>query len=241
MTNAHLLLQRALAVLRLARPRAVALLSSRTLQPTAMVSPAALIMRRPSRRMVTELTSLLAISPVVLGLSALVALPWPEKITTPAPRPSAYGALASLASSSGSTAPARLGTAAKFTDRAPATELRRAPDSQQAAAPAPVIGKIVGEPGRAVIAEDGDLIIDGERVRLDGIVMPEADAACRRLDGAEVRCLERVVARMSILVQHGPLTCRTKLDATGGRIGKCVAGKIDMAQDLVRAQLARSF
>ena len=237
--KAHLFLQRFQANLQHVQWRALGLSASRMPQPTAPVAAAPMILRRPSRRIVAELTSLLGISPVVLGLSALVALPWPEQTTRPAPRPSVYGALASLASSSGARAPARLGTASKISDRAPAAAAQRAPDPEPDRNSAPAVDRFAREAGHAAIADGGHLIIDGEQVRLDGIEMPDASATCRRLDGVEVRCIDRAVARLSIIAQQGELICRTKIDAAGGRTARCLVGKIDLAQDLVRAQLAR--
>lgn len=237
--KAHLSFRRFRAVRCLARRRVSGLSASRMPQPTAPVAAAPMILRRPSRRIVAELTSLLVFSPVVLGLSALVALPWPEQTTRPASRPSAYGALASLASSSGARAPARLEAASKISDRAPAEAARRAPDPEPDRNSAPAVDRLAREAGHAAIADDGHLIIDGERVRLDGIEMPDAGAACRRLDGVEVRCIERVVARLSIITQQGALTCRTRIDAAGERTARCLAGKIDLAQDLIHARLAR--
>lgn len=206
-----------------------------------------LLSRRPSRRMVTELTDLLAITPIVLGLAALIANPWPEKAPPQiaSGRHSAYGALASLTPAEIGMALTRARERAKRLDRAAANPIKlvsttEAEDHSTPVAPEPSAPMAIrAAAARATIAEDGRLIVDGETIRLDGIILPDAGATCRRLDGVEVPCLERVAARLSIITQQGALNCRTMVEPSGERIGRCLAGKIDLAQDLVHARLAR--
>ncbi|MCB1540092.1 MAG: hypothetical protein KDJ25_04330 [Rhodoblastus sp.] len=206
-----------------------------------------LLSRKPSRRMVAELTDLLAITPIILGLAVLVANPWPEKSTPQfASLPhSTYGALAPLTPAEIGAALARARDGAKRLDRATANPIKLAsvgePDDRVAPiAPEPSApAAIRAAAAQATIAEDGRLIVDGETIRLDGIILPDVGATCRRLDGVEVRCLERVAARLSIVTQQGALNCRTIVEPSGERIGRCLAGKIDLAQDLVHARLAR--
>jgi len=207
----------------------------------SIAMPVALLARKPSRRVVAELSSLLAVSPIVVGLSALVALPWPHRQSVEAKRHSEYGALASLGRLDIASPIARARSGVKLSERAPIAEARNMPVAQIEEKGASAVERIGGRAGQAVIGDDGRLIIDGESVRLDGIAMPDADAACHRLDGVEVRCLERVVARLSIVTQQGALSCRTNLDASGERVGTCLAGKIDLAHDLVQARLARKM
>ena len=237
MKDIDAVLRRARAILRLARRR-VAALAARPAS-ASIATPVAILVRKPSRRVVAELSSLLAVSPIVVGLSALVALPWPHRQPVEAKRYSEYGALASLGRLDMASPIARARTGVKLSERAPIAEARPAPPVQREGNIAPALERIGSRAGQAVIGDDGRLIIDGESVRLDGIAMPDADAACRRLDGVEVRCLERVVARLSIVTQQGALSCRTNLDASGERVGTCLAGKIELAQDLVQARLAR--
>jgi len=237
MKEFHAVFRRSHAILRLTRRRFAAL-AARPAR-ASVATPVCLLVRKPSRRVVAELSSLLAVSPIVLGLSALVALPWPQRKPLEAKRYSEYGALASLGRLDVASPIARARTGVKLSDRAPIAEARHTPVAQTEDKVAPAVDRIGSRAGQAVIGDDGRLIIDGESVRLDGIAMPDADAACRRLDGVEVRCLERVVARLSIVTQQGALSCRTNLDASGERVGTCLAGKIDLAQDLVQARLAR--
>ncbi|MBX3525288.1 MAG: hypothetical protein KF904_03715 [Rhodoblastus sp.] len=210
----------------------------------ARAAPAPLL-RKPSRRIVAELSSALAVSPIVLGLAVLAANPWPERASAPAsPSPTrAFGALASLTHEEIGAALARARQGAKLAERAPAIKISapRHSDAASLARSAPPEASEVSQAGvaRATIAEDGSLIVNGEKVRLEGIVLPDTDASCRRLDGVEVRCLERVAARLSIIAQQGRLRCRTSIDASGDRVGSCAVGKIDLAQDLLHARLAR--
>ena len=219
-------------------------LDLRTARDRARAAHAPLV-RKPSRRVVAELSNTLAVSPIVLGLAVLAANPWPDRASAPAPAASAraFGALASLTGEEIGAALARARQGAKLDERAPAIRISAPPHSDVASlAPAepPEPPRVFqARAGQATVGDDGNLIVDGEKVRLEGIVLPDADAACRRLDGVEVRCLERVAARLSIIAQQGRLHCRTSIDATGDRVGRCTVGKIDLAQDLLHAHLAR--
>lgn len=208
----------------------------------------AILFRRPSRRIVAELTDLLVATPIILGLSVVVAKPWPKQSTpqTAAEQSATYGTLASLTPAEIDEALARVREGAKYSTRAKQNPIKLAlveggsaiaSGADAVASPQPAA--IHSEGARTRVAEDGRLIVDGETIRLDGIVLPDAGATCRRLDGVEVRCLDRVAARLSIIMQHGALDCRTSVSASGERVGRCRAGKIDLAQDLVHARLAR--
>lgn len=228
--------------------RAVSLTSDlRAARGRALARPAHVsLMRKPSRRIVAELSSTLAVSPIVLGLAVLAANPWPEKASAPSPaaQPRVFGALATLTPEEIGAALARARQGAKVAERAPAIRIAapaRELASEAAPAEPPAAPHVVIPAGaaQATVAEDGSLFVDGEKVRLEGIVLPDADAPCRRLDGVEVRCIERVAARVSIIAQQGRLQCRTSIDAAGVRVGRCAVGKIDLAQDLLQAHLAR--
>lgn len=227
--------------------RAVSLTSDlRAARGRALARPAHVsLMRKPSRRIVAELSSTLAVSPIVLGLAVLAANPWPEKASAPSPaaQPRVFGALATLTPEEIGAALARARQGAKVAERAPAIRIAApAPELASEAAPAepPAAPHVIRSgAAQATVAEDGSLFVDGEKVRLEGIVLPDADAACRRLDGVEVRCIERVAARVSIIAQQGRLQCRTSIDSAGVRVGRCAVGKIDLAQDLLQAHLAR--
>ncbi len=213
---------------------------------TAAVKSRALLSRKPTRGTVAELADLVAVSPIIFGLSVVVAMPLPQRMASPAPRQSVYGGLASLAMPSAAAGPELGGRVAKSANRASAKEAGSPPNTPYFPGPSPDDSpefgprRIDGESAHVAVAEDGRLIVDGQKFRLAGIVMPKAETVCRRLDGVEVRCIDRVVARLTILMQqHGVLSCSPILDASGERSARCLAGKTDLADDLVQTRLAR--
>jgi hypothetical protein len=88
------------------------------------------------------------------------------------------------------------------------------------------------------LSGDGRLVVRGEIVRLAGVELPKPGTLCRRLDGVEVTCLDRVAARLAILAEGRTVVCDLTDSHSGDRVGRCRADKIDLAQDLVRAKLA---
>ena len=79
---------------------------------------------------------------------------------------------------------------------------------------------------------------DGSRFELDGIVVPEQDARCRRLDGVTVSCRERIAARLEILSRGRLIDCQVTALAERAT-ARCLAGKVDLAEDLLRNGLVR--
>lgn len=193
-----------------------------------------------------DLSTTLAVSPIALGLGLLAAAPWPApQAGAPASawtRPVARAQ--ALTNAEISVALRKAAETAKSERRAavaslPAPPLRASPlsSARGAAAPAPA-SETPPPPTATTVAPDGALVVAGEKIGLDGVDLPKSGAMCRRLDGVNVRCIDRVVARLSILAQRGPVECRTRLDPTGRRLGRCHVGKLDLAQDLLAAGLA---
>lgn len=88
------------------------------------------------------------------------------------------------------------------------------------------------------ILEDFQLESDGIVVTLDGIGAPPQGSECRRLDGVVEPCAVRALNRLEVLTRGRPVACDLR-QADDGRVrGLCRAGKIDLADDLVRNGLA---
>lgn len=97
-----------------------------------------------------------------------------------------------------------------------------------------------GAPMPAARALDGLRIeSDGLVVRLAGVEDAPADAQCRRLDGVMESCRARAASRLAVLIQGREVVCRiSALESDSEAIGRCTAGKIDLAEDLARQGLA---
>ena len=79
---------------------------------------------------------------------------------------------------------------------------------------------------------------DGSRFELEGVEMPNSDALCRRLDGVSVSCRERIAARLEILSRIRAIDCQVTRRGNHA-IARCLAGKVDLADDLLRNGLVR--
>jgi hypothetical protein len=92
---------------------------------------------------------------------------------------------------------------------------------------------------REVIVIDGlRLAADGKVIALAGIGSVPEGSECRRLDGVTESCSLRAANRLDVLTKGRPVTCDVKESDTGRLRGVCHAGKIDLAEDLVRNGLA---
>ena len=77
-------------------------------------------------------------------------------------------------------------------------------------------------------------------VALAGLEPPAPDAKCKRIDGVVESCLRRAASRLQVLVRGRPVSCQIfHLSGPEGKVGRCMAGKIDLAADLIRNGLAR--
>ncbi|MDB5593269.1 MAG: hypothetical protein JWM36_230 [Hyphomicrobiales bacterium] len=95
------------------------------------------------------------------------------------------------------------------------------------------------------VAENLRLNSNGMIVQLAGVMPVATDATCRRLDGVTEPCSTRAISRLEILTRGRAVTCDIRDDqvreeqADDAVLGVCRAGKIDIAEDLVRNGLAR--
>ena len=107
-----------------------------------------------------------------------------------------------------------------------------------AARPAPILQRIVNSGGLTFLGSAFSSP-EGVQFQLEGLKIPAADSRCRRLDGVDVSCHERIAARLDVLAKAHPIRCR--IQQTGEiSTARCMAGKVDVAEDLVRAGLARA-
>ena len=84
------------------------------------------------------------------------------------------------------------------------------------------------------------LSASGVIVALAGVAPMGSGAECRRLDGVVEPCTTRAMSRLEILTRGRPVTCEFRADQASDEMqGVCRAGKINIADDLVRNGLAR--
>ena len=111
------------------------------------------------------------------------------------------------------------------------------PRMQRAVAPSrtPEVQRVINSDG---IALTGATFAtpNGIAFHLEGLKIPDTASRCRRLDGVDVSCHERIAARLEILGRSHPIRCRIVQSGDTG-IGRCFSGKLDVAEDLARAGL----
>ncbi len=198
----------------------------------------------PSRAVVQKLTYGLFLGPVALGLALLVVAPRPAPAPAFAAAPQAVRqaprvAVATLVMP---VLPALSAGMVKNVARAPSP-----PPPPAAYDPDPALSVVAAPPQapRTVnalsadveVTDDGRLIVRGEVVSLAGVGLPEPGRLCRRLDGVEVTCIERIVARLAIVARGRKVACDIRTSSAGERVGRCRADKIDLAEDLVQSRL----
>ncbi|WGD30558.1 thermonuclease family protein [Ancylobacter sp. WKF20] len=95
-----------------------------------------------------------------------------------------------------------------------------------------VVERLVPPLTGAVRVADGDsLVVDGERVRLDGIDAPELHQSCGA-PGKEWPCGARAKAALEAVVAQGAVTCRpVDEDRYGRAVAICGVGADDLGAD----------
>lgn len=84
------------------------------------------------------------------------------------------------------------------------------------------------------------LLADNIKIVLAGIAPHPAHVMCKRLDGVMQSCVERAQHRLAILLQARSIVCElTEPLESGVHIGRCMADRIDIAEDLLRQKLAQ--
>ena len=81
---------------------------------------------------------------------------------------------------------------------------------------------------------------DNVKIVLAGIEPLPQETMCKRLDGVMQSCNERAEHRLAILLQARSVSCELSESAENGiHTGRCMADKIDIADDLLRQKLAQ--
>ncbi|MET0605624.1 MAG: hypothetical protein ABWZ80_04155 [Beijerinckiaceae bacterium] len=86
-----------------------------------------------------------------------------------------------------------------------------------------------------VEAVDGRTLRSGKlEVELSGVELPSPLSMCTMLNGKSTPCAARAQTRLELLVRSQSVSCQVFDGASGRAIGRCVAGKYDLAQWLVK-------
>lgn len=99
-----------------------------------------------------------------------------------------------------------------------------------------VVERLVPPLSGAVRVADGDsLVLNGERVRLDGIDAPELHQSCGEM-GREWPCGARAKAALEAIIAEGEVNCRpVDEDRYGRAVAICEAGGADLSAAQVGA------
>ncbi len=91
-------------------------------------------------------------------------------------------------------------------------------------------------PQESVIVTDGDTLkFRSYRVRLDGIDAPEMKQVCLSADGVPYQCGIQARDEMKDILSGKDIICRSKgVDRYGRTIARCIAGGVDVSQEMVR-------
>ena len=100
-------------------------------------------------------------------------------------------------------------------------------------------GAIVG----AARVIDGDtIVIDGTRIRLEGIDAPEAGQSCQRKWFGAWSCGTVATAALAKLIDGRTIACEGRgLDKYGRTLGVCFAGGVELNAEMVRRGYAWAF
>lgn len=119
----------------------------------------------------------------------------------------------------------------------------------------PVLARVGSTEVPAVIGEarvvDGDtIVVQGVRVRLEGIDAPELEQSCARANGGlrlwgfgrTWRCGQEAAGHVERLVRERTVHCASRgTDAFGRMLGACAVEGLEINADLVRQGLAWAF
>lgn len=95
--------------------------------------------------------------------------------------------------------------------------------------------------GRAQAMDGDSLVVNGTRIRLQGIDAPEYNQTCRR-DGVEYRCGREAAQALRRLLGRGEVACKGfEHDRYDRLLGTCTVGEINLAAQMVRDGHAVAF
>jgi endonuclease YncB( thermonuclease family) len=100
---------------------------------------------------------------------------------------------------------------------------------------------IAGVAGVADVRDGDSLVIEGKRVRLEGIDAPERDQSCMR-DAKAWACGRAAQKHLARLIGNHAVKCSiTKRDRFERLLGRCTAASRDINRTMVRDGMAVSF
>jgi endonuclease YncB( thermonuclease family) len=95
--------------------------------------------------------------------------------------------------------------------------------------------------GRARVTDGDSLVIDGRRIRLQGIDAPELDQTCTQ-DRQSFACGHRAREALAGFVEDRPVSCRSAgTDRYGRMLGVCMVDNNDIAEQMVRLGWAIAY
>ncbi|MEH0074815.1 thermonuclease family protein [Pannonibacter sp. Pt2] len=96
---------------------------------------------------------------------------------------------------------------------------------------------------QALKVTDGDtIVLNGEKIRLEGIDAPELAQRCLTPTGKEYRCGKEAADALRTFLANGPVVCRgATLDDYGRRLGTCYSGALNVNAAMVESGHAFAF
>lgn len=90
---------------------------------------------------------------------------------------------------------------------------------------------------------DGDtIVLNGEKIRLEGIDAPELAQRCLSSSGKEYDCGKEAANALKALLSRGPVTCKGDVtDTYGRRLGTCYSGGVNVNAAMVESGHAFAF
>ncbi len=99
-----------------------------------------------------------------------------------------------------------------------------------------------GVTGIARVTDGDTIVIDGVKVRLEGIDAPELEQVCGRRSAGSWKCGREAADHVARLIRDRTVTCTgLGTDAYGRMLGICTVEGLDINADLVRNGLAWAF
>ncbi|SUB00260.1 Staphylococcal nuclease homologue [Pannonibacter phragmitetus] len=96
---------------------------------------------------------------------------------------------------------------------------------------------------QALKVTDGDtIVLNGEKIRLEGIDAPEMAQRCLTPTGQEYRCGKEAADALRTFLSNGPVVCKgATLDDYGRRLGTCYSGALNVNAAMVESGHAFAF
>lgn len=96
--------------------------------------------------------------------------------------------------------------------------------------------------GRADISDGDTIVIDGVKIRLEGIDAPESAQSCRMENGHHWPCGLVATRELTRMIGRNPVRCESRgLDKYGRTLGICSVGAVELNAEMVRQGHAWAF